>query len=384
MFIKIAFALLLPVLARATPVLDKRNTVLNTLIYAQRDNLCLSVATGRAANDLQANTAGTNGKDLYDGLAVVSLPCEQASVWDLKEYGSDAIYVSNANKTFVLDAGDFPENDGPLKVSKRLTGAGSQEWWHTGDKRIAITGGTQCLTQGDKGAETEQCETGNNNQVWEYQLPSPHNDPSPLRSLAVPAAAATSAAIAGGSASAGVTITATSPAALAASPSASENSSSTSSPASSSISSSDSGSSTSSSPMESSVDGTDSSSSGYTSVAAAATSSSVATTSNTTTAEAAADLSPADTVSSSSDSPSPSVVTSAAAVPTSSPTDATSTDRATTNSAFIPAVNNAVTSGSAGGGMPAASSGFSNATTPTSGAADGAGGGSCKRTQFKS
>jgi hypothetical protein len=39
-------------------------------------------------------------------------------------------------------------------------------WYLTGDNRIAITGGTQCLDQGDAnvGTQTYQCTTGNTNQ----------------------------------------------------------------------------------------------------------------------------------------------------------------------------------------------------------------------------
>lgn len=37
-------------------------------------------------------------------------------------------------------------------------------WYLTPDNRIAITGGDQCLDQGDNGPQTYQCTTGNTNQ----------------------------------------------------------------------------------------------------------------------------------------------------------------------------------------------------------------------------
>lgn len=39
-----------------------------------------------------------------------------------------------------------------------------QTWYLTDDKRIAITGGDQCLDEGDNGIQTYQCTTGNTNQ----------------------------------------------------------------------------------------------------------------------------------------------------------------------------------------------------------------------------
>ena len=39
----------------------------------------------------------------------------------------------------------------------------------TDDNRIAITGGDQCLDEGDNGVQTYQCTTGNDNQVWYIQ-----------------------------------------------------------------------------------------------------------------------------------------------------------------------------------------------------------------------
>jgi hypothetical protein len=37
-------------------------------------------------------------------------------------------------------------------------------WFVTGDNRIAITGGDQCLDEGDNGVQTYKCTPGNTNQ----------------------------------------------------------------------------------------------------------------------------------------------------------------------------------------------------------------------------
>ena len=37
-------------------------------------------------------------------------------------------------------------------------------WYFTDDDRLAITGGVQCLDEGDNGVQTYSCETGNGNQ----------------------------------------------------------------------------------------------------------------------------------------------------------------------------------------------------------------------------
>lgn len=43
-------------------------------------------------------------------------------------------------------------------------------WYLTPDNRIAITGGDQCLDQGDNGPQTYQCTTGNTNQSMFLRL----------------------------------------------------------------------------------------------------------------------------------------------------------------------------------------------------------------------
>jgi len=138
---------LLPCLL-AFPTVTKRAD--NQLISAGRDGLCLSLQGGKG-------TAASNG------VPVVSLPCDQASTWSISP-GSGSVIVSGTN--FALDAGSNPGNNGALKVWTSYPGLYQQTWYLTDDKRIAITGGNQCLDEGTNGVQTYQCTTGNTNQVW--------------------------------------------------------------------------------------------------------------------------------------------------------------------------------------------------------------------------
>ncbi len=86
------------------------------LIYAGRDNLCLSIEGGISRYGTNSN--GTTSVDLYNGLPVVSLPCNQASTWDINP-GSGSVLVAASTPTvprFALDAGSYPGNGGALKV----------------------------------------------------------------------------------------------------------------------------------------------------------------------------------------------------------------------------------------------------------------------------
>jgi hypothetical protein len=103
-----ALVAILPALTLAKPVdlaqrnLSKRYT--GVLIKANRDGLCISVDGGNQ----KANYA--------DGTAVVSIPCSQATTWDINP-GSGSVLVSGHNG-FALDAGTNPSNNGALKVSE--------------------------------------------------------------------------------------------------------------------------------------------------------------------------------------------------------------------------------------------------------------------------
>jgi hypothetical protein len=68
-----------------------------------------------------------------------------------------------------LDAGTNPHNNGPAKVYTCYPGTAAQHWYFTGDKRLAITGGDQCLdldTSSTGRPQTYACTPGNTNQVW--------------------------------------------------------------------------------------------------------------------------------------------------------------------------------------------------------------------------
>ncbi|KAK8869443.1 hypothetical protein IAR55_000007 [Kwoniella newhampshirensis] len=171
MLASLAFALL-PLLAAGAP-LTKRDT--NQLIYAgQRDNLCISVQGGYNTTDSLGFETGNTG--LTDGIPVVSVPCHQATRWDIQQ-GSGSILASGTN--FALDAGSNPGNNGALKIWTSYPGLYQQTWYYTDDQRIAITGGDQCLDEGDNGVQTYQCTTGNTNQIWYTTQPTPRNDPVP-------------------------------------------------------------------------------------------------------------------------------------------------------------------------------------------------------------
>jgi hypothetical protein len=86
---------LLPTLF-ALPTKGKRATAQK--IRAGRDNLCLSIRGGSTPQD---------------GTAVVSVSCDQASVWDISP-GSGSVVLSGTS--LALDAGSSPGNNGGLKV----------------------------------------------------------------------------------------------------------------------------------------------------------------------------------------------------------------------------------------------------------------------------
>jgi hypothetical protein len=98
MLATIALLALLPtLLALPTTSTKRANSV---QISAGRDGLCLSIQGG-------------NGAQYYAGLPVVSLPCGQASYWDISP-GSGSVILSNTD--FALDAGSTPGNNGGLKI----------------------------------------------------------------------------------------------------------------------------------------------------------------------------------------------------------------------------------------------------------------------------
>ncbi|WWC62264.1 uncharacterized protein I303_104860 [Kwoniella dejecticola CBS 10117] len=144
-----SFALIvLPLLALvdASPV-NKRFT--SAKIVSGRDGKCLGVQSPPGV-----------------GSAVVSVSCAGTNYftnWDINP-GSGSVILSGTG--LALDAGTNPGNNGALKVWTSYPGLYQQTWYLTGDNRIAITGGNQCLDEGVNGIQTYQCTTGNTNQVF--------------------------------------------------------------------------------------------------------------------------------------------------------------------------------------------------------------------------
>ncbi|WWC69835.1 uncharacterized protein I206_103778 [Kwoniella pini CBS 10737] len=150
-------------LVNASPV-EKRFT--SAKIVSGRDGLCLGVTK-----------AGV-------GSPVVSVACSNANYltnWDINP-GSGSVILSGTG--LALDAGSTPGNNGALKVWTSYPGLYQQTWYLTGDNRIAITGGNQCLDEGVNGIQTYQCTTGNTNQVFNVGGGGP--SPSSSSSSAAP------------------------------------------------------------------------------------------------------------------------------------------------------------------------------------------------------
>ena len=65
-----------------------------------------------------------------------------------------------------------PGNGVQMKIWECYSGLAAQTWYYTGDKRIALYNGNQCLdlTNGSTNdgtvMQTWQCTTGDTNQVW--------------------------------------------------------------------------------------------------------------------------------------------------------------------------------------------------------------------------
>lgn len=121
-----------------------------------------------------------------NGFQVITKPCYQATWWDISP-GSGSILLSGTS--MALDAGTGTENNEIVKIWQSYPGLFQQTWalaisfstwscgsnfgtsWYlTPDNRIAITGGDQCLDQGDNGPQTYQCTTGNTNQSMSQHL----------------------------------------------------------------------------------------------------------------------------------------------------------------------------------------------------------------------
>ncbi|WRT63113.1 uncharacterized protein IL334_000016 [Kwoniella shivajii] len=144
------FLALLPLLAlpwvSASPVQHTKRYS-GVKIQSYRNRKCLS-------------PIGTAG----DGMQVTTVACAQAKTWDINP-GSGSVLLHENNK-FALDAGTGRDNNEIVKLWTSYPTLFQQTWYLTGDKRIAITGGDQCLDEGDTGSQTWRCTTGNTNQIW--------------------------------------------------------------------------------------------------------------------------------------------------------------------------------------------------------------------------
>ncbi|WWD06443.1 hypothetical protein V865_004533 [Kwoniella europaea PYCC6329] len=99
-----------------------------------------------------------------DGTQVTTVDCSRAKTWDINP-GSGSV-VLHEDPGFALDAGTGRDNNEIVKIWTSYPTLFQQTWFLTGDNRIAITGGDQCLDEGDNGSQTWRCTTGNTNQIW--------------------------------------------------------------------------------------------------------------------------------------------------------------------------------------------------------------------------
>ncbi|WWC59780.1 uncharacterized protein I303_102342 [Kwoniella dejecticola CBS 10117] len=131
-------------------------------IQAFRNSLCLSPI----------------GNTLANGVVVGAVECYAARTWNINP-GSGSIILAGTN--FALDAGTGTQNGEGVKIWQSYSGLRQQTWYLTNDRRIAITGGNQCLDQynDDSGTHIWQCGAGNINQIWTMVDSSGANPPVP-------------------------------------------------------------------------------------------------------------------------------------------------------------------------------------------------------------
>ena len=84
--------------------------------------------------------------------------------------GSTKVQLNGTN--FCLDAGSSPSNGIGMKIWTCYDNLPAQQWFYTGDNRIALENQGFCLdlTNGSTAdgnvLQTWSCTTGNTNQVW--------------------------------------------------------------------------------------------------------------------------------------------------------------------------------------------------------------------------
>ncbi|WVW81161.1 hypothetical protein I302_103152 [Kwoniella bestiolae CBS 10118] len=114
----------------------------------------------------------------YSGVKIQSYRDHKSQTWDINP-GSGSV-VLHSDPKFALDAGTGRDNNEIVKLWTSYPTLFQQTWYLTGDNRIAITGGDQCLDEGDNGSQTWKCTTGNTNQIW--FIIQGNNSPPPVSS----------------------------------------------------------------------------------------------------------------------------------------------------------------------------------------------------------
>ena len=97
--------------------------------------------------------------------------------------GTGPSKVQLAGTNFCLDAGSNPGNGVGMKIWTCFSGLPQQQWYITGDNRIALENQGLCLDltngnlQNGNQVQTWQCTNNNNNQVWTRDNQSPPPPP---------------------------------------------------------------------------------------------------------------------------------------------------------------------------------------------------------------
>jgi hypothetical protein len=106
-----------------------------------------------------------------------SRECREGAAEQSWIIGSGAGSVRVANSNFCLDAGVGPKDGRRMKIWTCYEGLKQQNWFLTGDNRVAITNQGLCL--GELGVDWADADNtngsyknGNRNQVWTPQFPS--------------------------------------------------------------------------------------------------------------------------------------------------------------------------------------------------------------------
>jgi len=111
-----------------------------------------------------------SGGSNANGVAVVLQLCSTLGTkWAISS-GNTAVTTNNG--AYAFDAGSSPTSGTQMKIWTSYPGLAAQNWYLTGDNRIALTDSGLCLDlpNGNKAAgqrlQLWKCGTGNNNQVW--------------------------------------------------------------------------------------------------------------------------------------------------------------------------------------------------------------------------